>query len=76
MSDDAPGRSPELEQVRRLLFPDRPAEDGWAAIDEAFARASDPQRVERIERLAEGGIEEELLRTIARVRGDEAGDER
>jgi hypothetical protein len=35
-----PSRSDELDQVRRLLFPELPAEEGWARIDAAIAGAA------------------------------------
>jgi hypothetical protein len=52
MNKTAANRSPELDEVRRLLFPNlRPAK-GWALIDRAFSGASDPRRVRRIEERA------------------------
>ncbi len=46
-----PRRTPELDQVRRMLFPRLSPEDGWARIDKAFERAADPERIEAVERL-------------------------
>jgi hypothetical protein len=34
-------RSPELDQVRQMLFPGLPEEEGWARIDAAIAGARD-----------------------------------
>ena len=48
----AANRSPELDEVRRLLFPSLNAEEGWALIDRAFERAADPRKQEAIEALA------------------------
>jgi len=45
-------RSPELDEVRRLLFPRLSDEDGWAKIDRAFRGAADPRKREAIELLA------------------------
>ncbi len=52
MSERERGRSPELDQVRQMLFPKLPAAEGWARIEEAISGASDPERWEAIERLA------------------------
>jgi hypothetical protein len=45
-------RSPELEEVRRLLFPRLSEDDGWAKIERAFDRAADPRKQEAIEAYA------------------------
>jgi hypothetical protein len=45
-------RSPELDEVRRLLFPRLSEADGWAKIERAFERAADPQKQEAIEAYA------------------------
>jgi hypothetical protein len=50
--DPEPRRSPELDQVRQMLFPRLPADEGWARIDKAFERAADPERIDAIERRA------------------------
>jgi hypothetical protein len=52
--------SQELDQVRRLLFPQLPAAEGWARIDTAIERAADPERIERIERLAADDLSDDL----------------
>jgi hypothetical protein len=52
-----PRRSPELDQVRKMLFPRLPPEEGWARIDKAFERAADPDRLDAIERRARAGLE-------------------
>ena len=46
------GRSPELERVRELLFPDLSPEEGDARVDAALAGAADDERWQRIEELA------------------------
>ena len=53
-------RSPELEEVRRLLFPRLSAEDGWAKIDRAFRGAADPRKREAIELLARRDLRKQL----------------
>jgi len=45
-------RSPELDEVRRLLFPRLEEEQGWAQIERAFERAADPRKQEAIEAYA------------------------
>jgi hypothetical protein len=45
-------RSPALDEVRRLLFPNLSQEEGWARIDRAFSGAADPKKVRAIEELA------------------------
>ena len=60
MNRDQPSRSAELDQVRKMLFPELPPEEGWARIDAAMARAS-----------AEPAIDEDLLDTIRRLRDKE-----
>ena len=47
-------RSPELDEVRRLLFPGLSEDDGWAKIERAFERAADPRKQEAIEAYAQG----------------------
>ena len=45
-------RSPELDEVRRLLFPRLSEDEGWAKIERAFAGAADPRKQEAIEAYA------------------------
>jgi hypothetical protein len=45
-------RSPELDEVRLLLFPSLSEDDGWAKIESAFDRAADPRKQEAIEAYA------------------------
>jgi hypothetical protein len=45
-------RSPELDEVRRLLFPRLTEDDGWAKIERAFEGAADPRKQEAIEAYA------------------------
>ena len=61
-------RSRELEQLRQKLFPNLPPEEGWARIDEAFRRASDPERWDRIELLAADDLDDNLLTLLKRLR--------
>jgi len=48
-------RSPELDEVRRLLFPRLTEDDGWAKIERAFEGAADPRKQEAIEAYARRG---------------------
>ena len=52
MPANSPQRTPELDQVRRLLFPTLPPEEGWARIEGALAGAKDEERIDAIEELA------------------------
>jgi hypothetical protein len=52
VNNPAANRSPELDEVRRLLFPGLSPEDGWARIDLAFSRAADSEQWRKIEALA------------------------
>ncbi len=52
MNTTAANRSPELDEVRRLLFPNLTTAEGWAQIDRAFSGAADPNRVRAIEERA------------------------
>jgi hypothetical protein len=72
VGDDEQERSPELERVRRMLFPNLSEEEGWARIDEAIEGASDPARVEEIERLASRDLSGDLLEILRRLRDEEA----
>ncbi len=65
------GRSPELDQVRQLLFPELPPAEGWARIDEAISGASDPERWAAIERLAADDLTDDLLTRLRRIRKDQ-----
>ena len=53
-------RSPELDQVRQLPFPQVPVTDGWALIDAAIEGAADPERIARIENLATNDLSGDL----------------
>ncbi|MGZ8694494.1 MAG: hypothetical protein ACXWYS_03560 [Gaiellaceae bacterium] len=68
MAEAEHSRSPELDQVRRLLFPNLSAEEGWARIDAAFEGASDPGRVDAIEQLADGDLDDDLMAALRRLR--------
>jgi hypothetical protein len=87
MSSSGSGRPPDLEQVRQMLFPDLPAEEGWARIDEAISGASDPARwaaiehlasdparLAAIERLAAASLSDDLLLRLNELREDQNGD--
>jgi hypothetical protein len=61
-------RSPELDQVRQLLFPKLTEDEGWARIDAAIAGASDEERVEAIEQIAARDLDGDLLDELRRLR--------
>ena len=65
MGESEADRSPELDQVRRMLFPQLPPDEGWARIDAAISGAADPQRMAAIERLASGDLSDELLSLLS-----------
>ena len=69
---DQPSRSRDLDEVRKLLFPSLPAEEGWARIDAALAGAADEARIERIEELAGRDLSGDLLDALKRLRRDAA----
>jgi hypothetical protein len=72
MSGGERRRSVELEELRLMLFPGLAPDEGWRLIDAALERATDRERLERVERLAEDpDLDEELMRTIRRLRSDE-----
>ena len=51
--DASAHRSAELDQVRAMLFPGLSAADGWAKIDWAIGRATDPAKQTAIEAFAD-----------------------
>jgi hypothetical protein len=57
-----------LEKVRQLLFPDLPAEEGWARIEAAMEQASDPKRLDAIEDLAGDSLSADLTEAIHELR--------
>jgi hypothetical protein len=60
-------RSPELDQLRRMLFPRLSPEDGWRRIETALERAADCERSARVEQLArDPDLAEEMLRRLRR----------
>jgi len=75
MSDAEADRSPELDRVRRMLFPQLSEAEGWARIDGAIDGAADSQRFAAIERLAKGDLNDDLL-SLLRVLRREQPDER
>jgi hypothetical protein len=60
-------RTPELDQVRRLLFPTLPPEEGWARIEGALEGAKDEERIDAIEDLAEGDLTADLVAALKRL---------
>ena len=72
MSEAEGDRSPELDQVRRMLFPKLPESEGWARIDAAISGAADPQRLAAIERLASGNLSDDLLALLRLLREEQA----
>jgi len=65
------GRTPELDQVRRLLFPTLPPEEGWARIEGALAGAKDEERLDAIEDLAEGDLTADLIAALKRLQAQQ-----
>jgi len=65
------GRTPELDQVRRLLFPTLPPEEGWARIEGALAGAKDEERLDAIEDLAEGDLTADLIAALRRLQAQQ-----
>jgi hypothetical protein len=52
MSEGDSGRSRELDEVRRILFPTLSPAEGWARIDRAIDGATDDDRWASIEEAA------------------------
>jgi hypothetical protein len=71
MAADPPSRSSDLDEVRKLLFPGLPVEEGWAKIDAAIEGAADEQRLEAIEDLVAGDLTEELIAALRRLRASD-----
>jgi hypothetical protein len=71
MTGNEPTRSSDLDEVRRLLFPELPPDQGWARIDAAVAGAADDRRVDAIEELCAGDLNQELLDALRRLRDDD-----
>jgi hypothetical protein len=87
MGESGGGLPPDLDQVRRMLFPDLPEEEGKARIEEAISGAadpvrwaaieriaSDPARLAAIERLAAASLSDDLLLRLDELREDQNGD--
>jgi hypothetical protein len=66
--EDSTRRTPELDQVRRLLFPTLSPEEGWARIEGALAGAKDEERVDAIEELAGRDLTAELIDALKRLK--------
>jgi hypothetical protein len=65
MASGPSGRSPELDRVREMLFPNLPAEEGWARIERAIQDAADKERIDRIEAaLAAGDLHRDLIAAV------------
>jgi hypothetical protein len=65
MASGQSGRSPELDKVREMLFPNLPAEEGWARIENALNDAADKERIDRIEAaVAAGDFYVELIAAV------------
>jgi hypothetical protein len=60
-------RTPELDQVRRLLFPGLPPEEGWTRIELALAGATDEERIDAIEELAGRDLTADLVAALRRL---------
>lgn len=75
MGGNERARSSDLNEVRKLLFPELPPDEGWARIDAAMAGAADDRRVEAIEELCAGDLNQELLDALRRLRDEEDGDD-
>ena len=67
MAETPPRRTPELDQVRRLLFPALPPEQGWERIERALAGAKDDERADAIEELAGRDLTAELIAALRRL---------
>jgi hypothetical protein len=65
--EDSTRRTPELDQVRRLLFPTLSPEEGWARIEGALAGAKDDERADAIEELAGRDLTAELIAALRRL---------
>jgi hypothetical protein len=72
--ESPPRRTPELDQVRRLLFPALPPEEGWERIERALAGAEDEDRIEAIEELAGRDMTADLVATLKRLQTPASGD--
>jgi len=66
MASGQSGRSPELDKVREMLFPNLEAEEGWARIENALNDAVEKERIDRIEAAVAAG--DFYLELIAAVR--------
>ena len=68
-------RSADLDEVRRLLFPELSPDEGWERIDAAMAGAADHRRVEAIEELCAGDLKQELLDALRRLQDEDDPEE-
>jgi hypothetical protein len=67
VSSNPSRRTPELDQVRRLLFPSLPTEEGWTRIEGALAGATEEERIDAIEELAGRDLTAELIAALRRL---------
>ena len=65
-------RTPELDQVRRLLFPGLPPEEGWARIEGALAGATEEERIDAIEELAGRDLTADLVAALRRLQAPQS----
>jgi hypothetical protein len=75
MTGDERARSSDLDEVRKLLFPELPPEEGWARIDAAMAGAEDDRRIEAIEELCAGDLDQELIDALRRLHDKDDEDD-
>jgi hypothetical protein len=69
--ENPPRRTPELDQVRRLLFPTLPPEEGWARIEGALAGAEEEDRIDAIEELAGRDLTADLVAALRRLQAQQ-----
>ena len=70
MEERGDERSPDLDEVRRLLFPSLSPEEGWARIDRAVEGAADEERWAAIEKAATPpDLGDELADRLRKLRG-------
>ena len=60
--------SQDLDEARKLLFPNLSQEEGRARVDAAIARAQDESRIDRVDRLAVNDLYTVLLSLLRQER--------
>jgi hypothetical protein len=64
------GHSPELDEVRRMLFPALSPDEGWARIDRAIRGAADDEHWAAIEETArQEDLSGDLISQLRQLRG-------